>query len=363
MTEFERRIQGLRANMQDAGVDLVAVGPTANMRYLAGFAPHADERLCLLLIAPGATHAVVPKLNAEEWAAHIDLPMYTWADDEGPDEALKAALVGMPDVKSLSIDGAMRADFLLPVLGAARPASTTPAEVLIAPLRARKSADEIEALARAAAQADRAMAAAMDACQPGVSETQVAWAAEEAFRLDGAEEVCFTLVASGPNGAYPHHHSGERLLQVGDAIIMDIGASLDGYNSDITRMVFLGEPGAEFLEAYNAVWEANTQGRAAVRPGVTAHEVDQATRSTLEAKGLGEYFIHRTGHGIGLEVHEAPYIMAGNEQPLETGMAFSVEPGVYLPGRFGIRIEDIVVVTEDGVRTLTGSDHQLVVKN
>jgi Xaa-Pro aminopeptidase len=347
MTEFERRTESLRANMQEAGVDLIALGPTANMRYLAGFVPHPDERLCLLLISPGATRAVVPKLNAGEWAAHIDLPLHTWADDEGPE----------------AIDGAMRADFLLPLTAATQPGATIPAEALIAPMRARKSAEEIEAVARAAAQADRAMAAAVDACRPGVPETQVAWAAEEAFRLDGAEEVCFTLVASGPNGAYPHHHSGERLLEEGNAIILDIGASLDGYKSDITRVVFLGQPPAEIVEAYDAVLEANTQGRAAVAPGVTAQEVDRAARSTLEARGYGEAFIHRTGHGLGLEIHEAPYIIAGNEQRLEPGMVFSVEPGVYFPGRFGIRIEDIVVVTESGVRNFTGFDHGLVVKS
>jgi len=363
MTEFAVRTENLRAHMQDAGVDLIAVGPTANMRYLAGFVPHPDERLCLLLISPGAVRAVVPKLNAEEWSAHINLPLHTWADDEGPGEALEAALSGLTPVNKLAIDGAMRADFLLPLMGATQPGATIPVEALIAPLRARKSAEEIEGLARAAAQADRAMAAAVDACRPGVSEAEVAWVAEEAFRLDGAEEVCFTLVASGPNGAYPHHHSGERLLGEGDAIVLDIGASLDGYKSDITRMVFLGEPPAEFLEAYDAVLEANTQGRAAVKPGVTAQEVDQAARSALEARGYGEYFIHRTGHGLGLETHEPPYIMAGNQQPLETGMTFSVEPGVYFPDQFGIRIEDIVAVTESGVRTLTGFDHQLVVKS
>lgn len=362
MTEFERRTQSLRARMMDAGVDLVALGPTSNMRYLAGFVPHPDERLCLLLISPGAVQAVVPKLNAEEWAAHVDLSLHTWADDVGPEAALRAALSGVASLKKLAIDGAMRADFLLRLLEAGRPEITMPVASLLAPLRARKSAEEIEALARAAAQADRAMQAAVDACQPGVSEAQVAWAAEEAFRLDGADEVCFTLVASGPNGAYPHHHSGGRRLEEGDAIILDIGASLDGYKSDITRMVFLGEPPAEFLDAYDAVLEANSRGRAAVAPGVTAEAVDRAARDSLEGRGYGDFFIHRTGHGLGLDVHEAPWILAGNQDTLEMGMTFSVEPGVYLPGRFGVRIEDIVAVTDTGVRTLTGFDHQLVIK-
>jgi Xaa-Pro aminopeptidase len=206
------------------------------------------------------------------------------------------------------------------------------------------------------------MQAGMDACRPGATEAEVAWVVEEAFRKDGADVVTFTLIASGPHGAFPHHHSGPRRLQTGDAIILDIGATLNGYQSDITRMVFLGEPPDEFLQVYEAVLAANERGRAAVRPGVMAQEVDQATRSTLEAAGYGDYFIHRTGHGLGLEVHEAPWIMAGNEQILEEGMVFSVEPGVYLPGQFGIRIEDIVVVTDTGVRTLTGFDRQLVVK-
>ena len=362
MTEFESRLNGLRAAMQAAEVDLIAIGPTANMRYLAGFVPHADERLCLLLISPQATRAVVPKLNAEEWTAHSDLTTYTWADDQGPGAALKTALAGLSPVKKLAVDGAMRADFLLPLMAATGTQQATAADWLIAPLRAQKSEAEIEALARAAAQADRAMRAAMDACQPGVSESQVAWAAEEAFRLDGAEEVSFTLVAAGPNGAYPHHHSSRRRLEVGDAIVLDIGAGLDGYQSDIARMVFLGQPPAEFLQAYAAVLEANMQGRAAVRPGVAAEEVDRAARSSLEAKGYGQYFIHRTGHGLGLEVHEVPWIQAGNRQTLETGMVFSVEPGVYFPGQFGVRIEDIVVVTQEGHRCLTGLDRDLVVK-
>jgi Xaa-Pro aminopeptidase len=230
-------------------------------------------------------------------------------------------------------------------------------------LRMRKSPDEIEALARAAAQADLAMQAAMDACRPGVTEAEVAWAAEAAFRQDGAEQVTFTLVASGPNGAYPHHHSAERRLQKGDAIIIDIGASLDGYKSDITRMVYLGEPAHEFLKAHAVVDEANRQALSAVRPGLTAGEIDRLARGRLEEGGYGPYFVHRTGHGIGLEVHEPPWIMAGEPTVLEEGMVFSVEPGVYLVGQFGVRVEDIAAVTGSGVRNLTGFDHALVIKD
>jgi Xaa-Pro aminopeptidase len=360
----EDRLRHLQMRMAEVGVDLAAFGPTANMRYLLGFAPLADERLCLLLVGQGAVRMVVPSLNAEQTAAHTEgVELVTWEDADGPQGALRGALASFPEVRSLGVDGAMRADFLLRLQQVASPEEAQTADLLVAPLRQCKSAEEIEAVARAAAQADRAMGAAVDFCRPGVTEAEVAWAAEEAFRLDGAEEVCFTLVASGPNGAYPHHHSSDRPLQTGDAIIMDIGASLAGYKSDITRMVFLGEPPAELLKAYEAVLEANERARAAVRPGVTAHEIDRVARSTLEAAGYADYFVHRTGHGLGLEVHEPPWIMAGNEQLLEAGMVFSIEPGVYIPGQFGVRIEDIVVVTESGVRTLTGFDHQLVIKN
>jgi len=362
MIDSKNMLTQLQAAMQAASVDLVAVGPTANMRYLLGFAPHADERLCLLLVSAAESSVVVPTLNADDLAAHTDLPLHRWPDAEGPEMALTQALAGQPQIRRLAVDGTMRADFLLPLQAATAPHDTITVEPLLAPLRARKSPEEIELVAQAAAQADRAMQAVIDACRPGVTETELAGVAREAFLQDGAEEVTFTLIASGPNGAYPHHHSGRRQLQIGDAVIIDIGALLNGYQSDITRMVFLGEPPADFLEAYEAVLAANRQGRAAVKPGVTAQEIDRVTRSRLEEAGYGDYFIHRTGHGLGMEVHEPPYIMAGNDQVLAEGMVFSVEPGVYLPGKFGVRIEDIVAVTESGVRTLTGFDHQLVVK-
>jgi len=363
MTQTQERLTAVQTRMQEANVDLAAIGPTANMRYLLGFTPHADERLCLLLISKQAVRMVVPTLNREEVAAHTDVELFAWADADGPKAALRHALAGWPSPHSLAVDGPMRADFLLHLQTVVTPDKTMPADSMLAPLRQRKSPEEIEALARAAAQADRAMQAAVNACRPGVTESQVAWAVEAGFRQDGAEAVDFTLIASGPNGAYPHHHSGERRLQEGDAIIIDIGATLNGYKSDITRMVYLGKPSAEFIKVHAAVLEANQRARTAVRPGVTAGEIDHIARSSLDTAGYGSCFTHRTGHGIGLEGHEPPWIMAGDTKVLEEGMAFSIEPGVYLVGEFGVRIEDIVVVTQSGVRTLTGFDRALVVKD
>ncbi|MCL4487472.1 MAG: aminopeptidase P family protein [Chloroflexi bacterium] len=362
MIQTRERLTALQTRMRQANVDLSAIGPTANMRYLLGFTPHPDERVCLLLVTQDAARIVVPTLNQEEVAAHTDLELVGWADADGPTDALRRAMATWPSPRVLAVDGPMRADFLLDLQNVVAPSQTISVDALIAPLRLRKSAQEIEALARAAGQADRAMQAAVNACQPGVTEASVAWAVETAFRQDGAEAVDFTLIASGPNGAYPHHHSGERRLQLGDAIIIDIGATLNGYKSDITRMVYLGEPPAEFRQAYAAVLDANERARAAVRPGVSAGEIDHIARSILESAGFGPFFTHRTGHGIGLEVHEPPWIMANNAMVLEEGMAFSIEPGVYFVGKSGVRIEDIVTVTGSGVRTLSGFDHSLVVK-
>jgi Xaa-Pro aminopeptidase len=358
----QERLAALQRRMRESQVGLVAVGPTANMRYLLGFLPHPDERLCLLLVEQDKARMVVPALNAEDIAAHTDHELVSWTDAEGPAQALGKAL---PKVQPhmLAVDGAMRADFLIHLQNYVNPEKVMPLEGLIAPLRLRKSPDEIRALLRAAEQADRAMQAGVDACRPGITEAEVAWVVESAFRQDGAEMVDFTLIASGPNGAYPHHHAGERPLQRGDAIILDIGATLDGYKSDITRMVYLGNPTAEFLKAFDSVSEANQRARTAVRVGTTAGDIDAVARRVLEQAGYGQYFTHRTGHGLGLEGHEPPWIMAGDETKLEEGMVFSIEPGAYLVGQFGVRVEDIVTVTEAGARTLTGYDHALVIKD
>lgn len=362
MANTRERLLELQTRLQDNGVQLAAIGPTANMRYLLDYVPHPDERLCLLLVTDKIVRMVAPAVNLEAIAAHTDVELYPWADSDGPEGALRRAVSGL-STGSIAVDGAMRADFLLRIQNACNPGLVKPVEQVLAPLRVRKSREEIDSLARAAAQADQAMMAGIHACRLGATEADVSWAVEASFRQDGAETVDFTLIASGPNGAYPHHHSGERRLARGDAIILDIGATLDGYKSDITRVVHMGRPSEEFIKAYSAVLSANQAAMTAVRPGVKASEIDRAARSSLESSGYGKYFVHRTGHGIGLEGHEPPWIMEGDETVLQEGMTFSIEPGVYLVGQFGVRIEDIVVVTESGVRNLTGCDHVLVIND
>jgi Xaa-Pro aminopeptidase len=244
-----------------------------------------------------------------------------------------------------------------------KPKQSVAAGNVMTPLRIRKSDQEIELMARSAVLADAALLAGAEACQPGVTEREVADRITSYFREHGAEMVDFVIVASGPNGAFPHHETGDRRLESGDTIIIDIGATLGGYKSDITRVIYLGQPPAEVSEIYDAVLEANRRGREAAVPGALAQEVDRASREPLEQAGLGAYFVHRTGHGLGLDVHEPPWITATSQTRLEPGMVFSVEPGVYIPGKLGIRIEDIIVVTEGESRNLTGLDHTLIVKD
>lgn len=354
----------LQRHMEQARVDLAAIAPTSNMRYLLGFSPVADERLCLLLVTPQANRLVVPELNADQMEARTGLKGLCWTDATGPQGALLEALDELdarrPTV--LAADAPMRADALLLLQETAQPERSINAADLMAGLRIRKSQQEIEALARAAAQADRAMMVAVEACRPGVREIEVAQEIAHYFREDGAEEVHATLVASGAHSAFPHHEAGDRKLEAGDTIVIDIVATLDGYCSDITRMIHLGEPSGELLQVYGIVREANRRGREASLAGARACDVDRAARSVIEEAGYGPRFVHRTGHGLGMDGHEPPWISATNERELEPGMVFSVEPGIYLPGRFGVRIEDIVAVTEGPCRCLTGFDHELIVK-
>jgi Xaa-Pro aminopeptidase len=359
---MNNRLQVFQARLAEKQTDCAVIGPTTNMKYLLGGAPHTDERLCLLLVTPDTVQMITSQLNTDMISAFTDVETLTWKDAYGPEAALSSSVLHKGKVRILAIDGSMRADFLLAVLEQCNPIRTVPVDPIIATLRIKKSPQEIKALSDAAAQADRAMQAAVDACRPGATEAEIAWVAEKAFRKDGADRVEFTLVAAGQNACFPHHQSSDKVLQRGEGIIIDIGASLNGYKSDITRVVFLGDPDREFVDAYETVSAANTRGRETVRPGVPAEEVDRATRAVIEEKGMGDHFIHRTGHGLGLDIHEEPWIQTGNRVPLQTGMVFSVEPGVYVPGKLGIRVEDIVTVTDEGVRTLTGFDHSLVIK-
>lgn len=352
--ETKKRLGALREKMREAGADLTAIGPGSHMDWLLGFHPHPDERPCLLLVAPEKETMLMPVLNAEGSREETDLEFHTWADAEGPDAALAAALeaIGASAAKSVVLDETMRADFALLLLDALPGASHSFTERTLGALRMRKDAVEYEKLKMNAGIADRAMQKAFASIRPGMSEIELAAAIKERFAEEGATPA-FWIVGAGGNGAFPHHQTGGRKLQEGDAVVIDIGGRKDGFPSDITRMAVVGGPPEGYGQMHTIVEKAVQAALKAARPGVKAKEVDAAARNVIADAGYGEYFVHRTGHGMGIDGHEPPYITATSETVLEEGMVFSIEPGIYLPGRFGIRLEEIVILREDGPEILS----------
>ena len=360
---YARRLSAAAQRTAHAGLDGLVITPGYDMRYLIGSRAQTFERLTALVIpAYGAPTVVLPRLELaslrESAVADLGVNVVDWVDGENPYVQVALALGGHARV---AVTDSMPALHLLPLterLGATPVLAT---EVL-AGLRMIKDAEEIEALRRAGAAIDRVHAQVPDFLKAGRTEAQVAADIAHAIVAEGHSEAAFIIVGSGPNGADPHHECSDRTLQQGDIVVVDIGGPVEpGYNSDCTRTYSIGEPAGEIAEQYGVLQRAQAAAVAAVRPGVTAQQVDAAARDVLADAGLAEYFVHRTGHGIGLSVHEEPYIVAGNDEPLAEGMAFSVEPGIYFPGRWGARIEDIVIVTAAGASPLNARSHDLIV--
>ncbi|GKY89647.1 M24 family metallopeptidase [Sinisalibacter aestuarii] len=362
MTKTQDRLTRLRARMEAEGIDLVALGPGAHMDWLMGFHPHPDERPCLACITREAAAFLMPALNAEGSRPHTDLPFHEWSDAEGPDGAFSTLLdaLGAKSARRIVLDETMRADFAALVQDALPDAERRFTASTIGYLRMRKDDDEYRVLKQNALIADQAMEAGWAAMAAGMSELEVAAVIRERFKALGAEPL-FTIVGAGGNGAFPHHHTGETRLAQGDAVVMDIGGGMNGYSSDMTRMAVLGTPPEGYDEVHAIVEAAVQAAMKAARPGAKAHEVDDAARGVIAAAGYGEYFVHRTGHGMGVEVHEQPYMTSVSQTVLEPGMVFSIEPGIYLPGRFGIRLEDIVILRDDGPEILSELPRKLKV--
>ncbi|MDO5605410.1 MAG: Xaa-Pro peptidase family protein [Paracoccus sp. (in: a-proteobacteria)] len=360
--KVEKRLDMLRASLRDAGQDLIVLGPGPHLQWLLGFVPHGDERLLVLLVTRQGAAFVMPALEAGSARQYTDLPMHCWSDAEGPAAALDTALaaVAAQGARAVVVDEGMRADFALGVLDRLPGARHSFTETTIGRLRMIKDADELAALKESARLDDTAMRAAFAAIRPGMTETQLAQVVRDHFADAGAQPL-FTIIGTGANGAFPHHQTGETVIRRGDAIVIDIGGRLNGAPSDITRMAVVGEKPEGYDDIHAIVEGAVQAAMAAARPGVRAHTVDDAARAHIAAHGYGEYFTHRTGHGMGVEVHEPPYISGSGQTMLEEGMVFSIEPGIYLPGRFGLRLEDIVVVTADGVERLSELTREVAV--
>ncbi|MDH6195149.1 Xaa-Pro aminopeptidase [Mycobacterium frederiksbergense] len=361
---YAHRLSAAATAAADAGLAGLVITPGYDLRYLVGSRAQTFERLtALVLPADGTPTIVIPRMELaslrESAVTELGVTVRDWVDGQDPYRLVADALGGA-GVKTAVTDS-MPALHLLPLADLLGVVPVLATDVLRR-LRMIKDPAEIDALRKAGAAIDRVHARVPDFLVPGRTEADVAADIAEAIVAEGHSEVAFIIVGSGPNGADPHHECSDRELRAGDIVVVDIGGPYEpGYNSDCTRTYSIGEPDPEVARRYAVLQRAQQAAVAAVRPGVTAEQIDAAARDVLAAEGLAEAFVHRTGHGIGLSVHEEPYIVAGSDLPLEPGMAFSVEPGVYFPGQWGARIEDIVVVTEDGGLSVNSQPHDLVV--
>ncbi len=362
-TVYEHRLRAAAAAAAQAGLSGLIITPGYDLRYLVGSRAQTFERLTALVIpAVGAPTIVIPRLELaslrESAVVELGITVKDWVDGEDPYDLVVAALGGSV---ATAVTDSMPALHLLPLADRLGRSPVLATEVLRS-LRMVKDPAEIDALRKAGAAIDRVHALVPQLLTPGRTEAEVAADIEAAILAEGHSEAAFIIVGSGPHGADPHLEQSDRELRAGDVVVVDIGGPYDpGYNSDSTRTYSLGEPSAEVAQHYSVLQRAQKVAVDAVRPGVTAEQVDAAARDVLAEAGLAEYFVHRTGHGIGLSVHEEPYIVAGNDLPLRPGMAFSVEPGIYFPGQWGARIEDIVIVTEDGAESVNTRPHDLIV--
>ncbi|HEX2068620.1 MAG TPA: Xaa-Pro peptidase family protein [Actinomycetota bacterium] len=354
------RLARAREGAGAAGLDGLILSPSPDLIYLAGYDAPLLERLTVLVLRTTADPVlIVPELERPRAASSPAgqlVEIRSWRDGEDAYELVRT-LIGAGHAYGAS--DRMWAAHLLQLQEALPDAKFVPSSTVLSALRERKDEGEIELLRRAGQSADEAFARVCSDGLEGRSERDVARSLEEFLVATGTDTPAFTIVGSGPNSASPHHEPGERVIKAGDTVVLDFGGRVGGYCSDITRTVVVGERPAEVEEVHGLVREAQEAALGTAAPGVPAEEVDRAARSVIEKAGYGDAFVHRTGHGIGLEEHEAPYIVEGNDETLEPGMCFSIEPGIYLEGRFGVRIEDIVAIMPGGPVRLNDAPRDL----
>ncbi len=380
------RIGVLQQTLSREGLECAFLVPGPNLYYLTGLKLQAFERVILGIVPPTGNPAfVVPQLEADKVRAHISTrfpacAVMAYADDAGPLDAVRQALstlgAGLDAPRKPEIPQAIGAEFLHMRLldrdiieraidradgptSLCQPSAFRDLGPIMARMRAVKDASELAALQRAAQIVDIGIAAARSAIAQGVTEREVAATIEGAMLAAGADSIPFNAVLAGPNSALPHGETSDYAMRDGDMVICDIGATYRGYNGDITRTFSVGRPTPQMAGVYKAVYDANRAACRAASPKVTGEQLDSTARDVIARAGFGEYFTHRTGHGLGLEIHEEPYIVKGAKDPLEPGMVFTVEPGVYIPGVGGVRIEDDLALTDDGCRVLTTFPREL----
>ncbi len=364
---YHDRLARVRQAMVASDIDTVLLSVGAELPWLIGYEAMPLERLTMLVVpADGDASLVIPRLEAARVTERGDaFSVVPWNETEDP-VAIVADLMG--PAPRAAIGDLTWSRFLLALQNASPATTFSAANDIVGPLRARKDAFEIEALRAASAAVDRIAVELQAGNIALVGRTEAEVSADLGRRIvaEGHDRVNFAIVAAGENAASPHHEAGSRVIKSGEIVLCDFGGTMGvesgtGYCSDVTRCVHIGEPPAAVREAYDALFEAQAASVAAATVGTPLEDIDAAGRNILEAAGYGEYFVHRTGHGIGVEAHEDPYVVAGNTNPLEVGHAFSVEPGIYIEGQFGMRLEDIVVATENGPDPLNRVDHHLAI--
>ncbi len=363
--DYKSRLEQLRAI---SGVDAVLIVPGSNLKYFTGLNYHLSERPIIAIVTEDGLSAIVPRLEVPSLVKRPDLEArpFAWGDEAGYMDAFRKALddLGLRG-KTLGVDGmTMRVSEWLALQSIDPSLKVKPVEQELIRIRAHKTPEEVDAMRRAIAASEQALATFLAEVEPGISERQIAARLETLMQENGGTGLAFeSLVQTGENSDNPHGTTTDRQLKRDEFLLIDYGCKVDGYPADITRTFCLGTPSAKMLEMYDVVLRANAAGKAAAGPGVAMGEIDKATRDVIAAAGYGEYFTHRTGHGLGLDTHEPiPQIAPGVTDLLEPGMVFTIEPGIYLPGLGGVRIEDDVLVTETGIEVLTSFPRQLKIE-
>lgn len=359
---YRNRIAKAQEALAARGAHALLLGPSADLFYLTGFDAHHSERLNLLIVPTyGDPALVVPSFEVPLLGATKDLfPVHSWVDHENPN-TLAAGLIGDVAGKTIAVGNQLWSGFLLRLQAQLPGATWIEGDPVLRDLRMHKEAIEVEFLAEAARLTDQAWERFIKSGPiSGLTELQALQRLIDISTEEGLHDV-HGICGSGPNSASPHHGGGDRVIQEGDAVVFDWGGIVQGYRSDVTRTVYVGRPTDEYRKVYEIVKQANEATLQAVKPGVPLQELDRTARKLITDAGYGDAFLHRVGHGLGLEVHEEPYLVEGNELPLAPGMVFSDEPGIYLEGRFGVRIEDTVVCTEDGGERLNHATRDLTV--
>jgi Xaa-Pro aminopeptidase len=361
---YRQRLERASAEAAARGIAALLVTPSADYEYLLGYRPPAMERLtCLILPAEGVPALVVPRLE-EPLARHAigamadGIELVSWEETDDPFPLIKARLRGALRV---GLQDQMWSRFVLQLRALLDPAELVDASPAIGAVRRIKQPEEVDRLRAAASAADEAMLAITAERLSGRSEKEVSGRVFELLLAAGHDTAEFAIVASGPNSASPHHAPGERVIEAGDAVVLDIGGIRDAYCSDTTRTAFVGEAPPDFAAMYEVLRLAQAAACESVGPGVPARDVDRAARRIIDEAGYGDAFMHRTGHGIGMETHEEPYIVESNNEPLVAGNAFSIEPGIYIADQWGARIEDIVVCTDAGGERLNTTSTELLI--